>query len=131
MLKKIGYHTDIGLLVFRLFVGLTMAFAHGLGKMPPNEQLIAGVTAIGFPLPVVFSWLAALSEFMGGLFLALGLFTRWAALFLGFTMGVAAFVVHQNDPFQVKEMAFIYLFSCVLLFFTGAGKYSVDQKICR
>lgn len=128
-MTKIFYRPDLGLLLFRLFIGITMAFAHGLSKLPPNEQLVAGVAAIGFPLPILFAWMAALSEFLGGLCLAAGLFTRYAAAFLGFTMAVAAFIVHAQDPFQTKEMAFLYLASCVLLLFCGAGSYSLDRKI--
>ena len=128
-LKKMIHNPDLGLLIFRLFVGLTMAFAHGLGKLPPSEQLIGGVSSMGFPMPVVFAWAAALAEFAGGVLIAGGLFTRHASLFLGFTMGVAAFVAHSADPFNVKEMALLYLASCVLLFFTGAGRFSLDSSI--
>lgn len=122
-------NADFGLLLFRLFIGLTMAIAHGLGKIPPTEQLVAGVAAIGFPLPVLFAWAAALSELVGGAFIAVGLMTRLSSLFLGFTMAVAGFVVHAADPFQVKEMSLLYLAACVLLIFTGAGKYSLDKLI--
>jgi putative oxidoreductase len=128
-LKSFVNQPDFGLLLFRFFVGATMAFSHGLGKVPPSEQLIQGVTGIGFPLPVVFAWAAALSEFVGGLLIAAGLFTRLSAVFLGFTMGVAAFVVHGADPFNVKEMALLYFASAVLLFFTGAGQYSADRLL--
>ncbi|MFP5519168.1 MAG: DoxX family protein [Bdellovibrionia bacterium] len=120
---------DFGILIFRLFVGFAMAFAHGLGKVPPGEQLIGGVTAMGFPLPVVFAWAAALSELVGGVLIGFGLFTRLSSLALGFTMAVAAFLVHAADPFQQKELAFFYLVSCIMLIFTGAGKYSLDKVI--
>lgn len=123
-------NADLGLLLFRLFIGLAMAFAHGLGKVPPPEQFVSGVAAIGFPLPVLFAWGAALSELIGGIFIAAGIFTRISALFLGFTMVIAGFVVHAADPFQVKEMSLLYLAACVLLIFTGGGKYSLD-KILR
>ena len=128
-LKSFVNQPDFGLLLFRFFVGATMAFSHGLGKLPPSEQLIQGVTGMGFPLPVVFAWAAALSEFVGGLFIAAGLFTRLATVFLAFTMGVAAFVVHSADPFNVKEMALLYFASTILLFFTGAGQYSADRLL--
>jgi len=128
-MKKIIYNSDLGLLLFRLFVGLSMAFAHGLGKMPPSDQMVETVTAIGFPLPIVFAWCAALSEFVGGLLIAVGLFTRPAALFLGFTMGVAGLVVHGSDQFKVKELAFVYFFASLLFVFHGAGKYSLDKLI--
>lgn len=130
-MTKFIHNPDLGLFVYRVFVGLTMAFAHGLSKLPPSEQMLQGVEGMGFPLPVVFAWAAALSEFAGGIFIALGLFTRWAAVFLGFTMGVAAFVVHAADPFQKKEMALLYLFACILIFFLGSGRFSVDRLICK
>lgn len=130
-MKKIFHNTDLGLLIFRLFVGLSMAFAHGLGKLPPPEQLVQGVTSMGFPMPIVFAWAAALAEFIGALLIAVGFMTRYAAASLGFTMAVAALVVHGADPFQVKELAFMYLFASILFIFTGAGKYSIDSKVCK
>lgn len=129
--KKCLHNTDLGLLFFRLFIGLTMAFAHGLGKLPPPQQFIDGITGLGFPLPVAFAWAASLSEFAGGLLIALGLCTRGASLFLGATMSVAAFMAHAADPFNVKEMALLYLAACVLLVFTGGGKYALDTFICK
>lgn len=130
-IKALVNQPDLGLLLFRVFVGAAMAFGHGLGKLPPSEQLIQGVEGMGFPMPVVFAWAASLSEFLGGILIVLGLFTRYSALFLGFTMAVAAFVVHGADPFKVKEMALLYLASCVLLLLSGAGKYSLDRLIRR
>ncbi len=127
-MKKYFNNPDLGLFLFRLFVGLSMAFAHGLGKIPPSDQLIQGVTGMGFPLPLLFAWSAALSEFAGGLLIATGFFTRYASAFLGFTMAIAAFVAHGADPYRQKEMALLYLASCILLLFTGAGHYSVDHK---
>lgn len=126
-MKKYFNQPDLGLLIFRVCIGLTMAFAHGLGKMPPPEQLVTGVESMGFPLPVLFAWAASLSEFLGGVLLAVGILTRLSAAFLGITMAVAAFVAHAQDPFQTKEMALLYLFSCVLLLLTGPGKYSLSR----
>lgn len=128
-MNKFLYNSDLGLLIFRLFVGLAMAFSHGLGKIPPPEQMIAGVEAMGFPMAIAFAWAAGLSEFIGALLLASGLFTRIAASFIGFTMGVAAFVAHGADPFAKKEMALLYLAASVMFIFTGAGKYSLDSLI--
>lgn len=126
-MKKLLNQPDLGLLVFRLVVGLSMAIGHGLGKLPPSEGLIGGVTSMGFPMPVLFAWAAALSEFAGGIFIALGLFTRYSSALLGFTMAIAAFVVHGADPFAKKELALMYLASCILLLLVGAGKFSLDR----
>ena len=66
-MKSLIDSPNFGILVFRVFIGLTMAFAHGLGKLPPPQMLIDGVQSMGFPLPIVFAWAAALSEFVGAL----------------------------------------------------------------
>lgn len=128
-MKKFFNNPDLGLLLFRLSIGLMMAFMHGMGKLPPPEQMITGVGSMGFPAPLVFAWAAALSEFVGALCIAAGLFTRIAAGFLGFTMAVAAFVVHSADAFDVKEKALFYFAACVLLIFTGAGRFSLDRIV--
>ena len=128
ILKKIN-NPDLGSLLFRLSIGGIMAFAHGLSKLPPAEQFVSGVESLGFPMPLYFAWAAALAEFLGGILILCGLFTRHAALFLGFTMAVAAFKAHAADPFNVKEMAILYLTACTLLFFQGAGKYSLDSVL--
>ncbi len=123
--------SDIGLLILRLAFGLTMAFGHGLGKLPPSDQLIQGVAGMGFPLPFVFAWCAALAEFLGSLCVAAGLKIRFAAASVAFTMGIAFFVAHAGDPFGKKEMAFLYLAASIALMFLGAGRFSVDQVLRR
>jgi putative oxidoreductase len=124
-----GVVANTGLAVLRIFTGLTLAFAHGLGKIPPSEGFIAGVVKLGFPMPSVFAWAAGLSELAGGLLLALGLATRPASFFVLTTMLVAGFVRHAADPFAIKEKAFLYAFIALLFVFTGAGKVSIDSLI--
>ena len=46
-------------------------------------------------------------------------------------MLVVIFVVHANDPFQIKELPFLYLGIYILLFFTGAGRISLDSIISK
>lgn len=122
---------DLSILSLRLYAGLAMAFGHGIHKMPPSDQFLGGVESLGFPMPVVFAWAAALSEFIGGLLIAVGLFTRPAALGLAITMAVAGFLVHAQDPFMKKEMAFLYLVISLYFLFNGAGKLSIDSKLSK
>ena len=123
--------TDVGLLVLRLGIGLTMALAHGLGKIPPSDGFVQATAGMGFPLPVVFAWAAALSEFLGGLLIAVGFLTRPAAVALAFTMAVARFVQHGADPFGDGELALVYLVAALALVFTGAGRYALDRVLWR
>ena len=46
-----------------------------------------------------------------------------------FTMGVAFFVIHGNDPFSLKELAFVYLVIFILMYIAGPGKFSLDRLI--
>lgn len=124
--RSLGF--DLGTLVLR-GAGLLMAFAHGLSKMPPSEKFIAGVTTLGFPMPFVFAWCAGLSEFIGGIFLAIGLFVRPSAAALAFTMGVAAFLRHAEDSFKMKEPALLYFTISMSLVFLGGGRFSIDSLI--
>ena len=133
---------DIGLLVLRVGAGLLMAFGHGFskvyadGRFGPPQRLIDNVANLNFPAPTAFAWMAALTEFVGGILLAVGLLTRPAALALAFNMSVAAFLVHRNDPLfamggPAKEAALTYLAPFVALVLLGPGRYAVDHVIAR
>jgi len=117
---------DAGLLVLRLMAGLALAFAHGINKIPPTEGFVGAVDALGFPFPVFFAWSAGVAEFVGGLCLAVGLFTRPAALLVAFTMAVAFFLQHAGDPFGDKEKAFLFGGIALFYLFTGGGRFSAD-----
>ena len=120
---------DLGLLILRVGAGLSLAFGHGMGKIPVSEGFIGGVEKMGFALPVLFAWAAALSEFLGGIFIALGFATRPSSVFICITMLVAAFIRHAEDPFGRKEKAILFALIAIYLIFKGAGKYSLDELI--
>jgi putative oxidoreductase len=122
---------DAGLALVRVGFGLSLALAHGLGKISPPEQFIGGLTQGGFPAPVVLGWVAILSEFLGGLLLALGLLARPAAAFILGTLGVAAFHVHSADPYQKKELALAYVIVGLAVLIAGPGRFSLDALLAR
>ena len=126
-LDRGGWWGDLGLLGMRLFAGLSLALAHGIGKIPPSERFIEGVGKLGFPAPTVFGWAAGLSEFAGGLLLAVGLFTRPAAAMVLVTMLVAGLGRHAQDPFKDKEKAFLYAAIALACLGLGAGRVALDQ----
>jgi len=84
---------------------------------------------MGFPIPALFAWAAALSEFVGGIFLALGFSTKPSAVFITLTMLVAALIRHAEDPFGRKEKAILFALIAIYFIFKGAGKYSLDNMI--
>ena len=59
----------------------------------------------------------------------IGFLYRLAMIPMIFTMGVAFFVIHGNDPFSLKELAFVYLVIFILMYIAGPGKFSLDRLI--
>jgi putative oxidoreductase len=122
---------SIGLLIMRLFLGLTMAFGHGWGKLTNFSEV-----ATQFPDPFGIGLgltlgLVVFAEFFCSLALALGVATRAAVIPLIIAMGTAAFVIHADDPFATKEKALLYLVSYVAILIAGPGRYALDALCCN
>lgn len=122
-------YANLGLLVLRVFAGLSLAFGHGIHKLPPSEKFIEGVANLGFPAPSLFGWAAGVSEFFGGILFALGLFTRLSALFMCMTMVVAGLLRHAPDPFSDKEKALLFGAIALAFLLMGSGKYGLDAML--
>lgn len=91
------------------------------------EGFTKGVAGMGLPFPEVLAWAAALSELLGGLLVAAGLFTRLSAAFIMVTMTVAAFLRHAQDPFAARELALAYWTVAGGLILLGGGAFSLDR----
>ena len=122
---------DIGLALLRVLAGVAMAVNHGASKIKDPSKIIDGADRLGFPAPTFFGWMAAISEFFGGILLALGLATRPAAFLVACTMFTAAFVAHASDNFARREPALLFLFIAVLYLIAGSGRYGVDALLRR
>lgn len=122
----LSFISNAGIALLRIFAGASLALAHGFGKIPVNPAFIEGTANLGFPTPSVFAWAAALSEFLGGIFLALGLFTRISGFFIAFTMVVAAFIANAGKGFEKQELALFYLVIGLMFLLKGAGDWSLD-----
>jgi len=123
--------SELLLLAARLFTGLGLALGHGLAKLPPSGRFVEGVAGMGFPAPELFAWLAALSEFGGGLAIAAGLLVRPAAVLAGVTMAVAAFLRKAGLPFGERELPLAYLALLAMLAATGGGRLALDRLLAR
>jgi putative oxidoreductase len=123
--------TNIALLVARVAVAALM-LTHGLPKLAQFFQAgpVSFVPFMGLS-PAISLALAVFAEVVCSLFLLAGLATRLSVIPLAFTMFVAAFFIHQADPFAKKELAIMYLVTYVVLFFAGSGKFSVDYLLQR
>jgi putative oxidoreductase len=111
--------------IFRIVVGLLFAL-HGTAKLFGWPATKSGAVPFGtWPY-----WWAGLIELVVGLLVALGLFTRLAALLGSGTMAYAYFTAHQPDgvlPIQNGgELAVLYCFAFLLIAFAGAGAFAVQ-----
>jgi putative oxidoreductase len=120
---------DLGLLVVRVCAGLGMLGAHGWSKLSRFAELaprFSDPLGVGTTTSLT---LAVFAEVGCSILLIVGLGTRLAAIPLAFTMAIAAFVVHADDPWNRKELALAYLVIYVALALTGAGRFSVDARL--
>ncbi len=95
----------LGLLLLRL--GLAIVFvSHGYPKLFRDAQKYADMfTQMGFPFGT--SYAIGILELLGGLLVAVGLFTRPCALLLAIEMGVAVWRVHLTKSYlAVNEYEF-------------------------
>lgn len=116
------------LLVVRIIFGILL-MNHGIQKWSNYQELSTAFPDplnIGSPLSL---GLAVFGELICSMAFIAGFLYRLAMLPMIFTMAVAFFVIHANDPFAAKELAFVYLTLFILMYITGPGKFSIDHII--
>ncbi len=119
---------SVGLLVLRLAAAYVL-ISSGAAKLFGNMDMFTGMVGrLGFPAPALFAYAAALTEFVGGILLALGLWTCFVAPLVAIVMLVALFGVHK-EILPSGMGAFFLLAIAIALSFIGSGRYSVARYI--
>ena len=134
VLKQLREHADLGLLIARLGVGLSFVFIHGWGKIfggPERWEGVGGALGglVGIELlPTFFGFLAAVSEFVGGILVTLGFLYRPACIALALTMLIAtlAHLITWGDGWGGSAHSLKMFFVFVGFTFVGPGEYSID-----
>jgi len=127
------YYKNLGILILRLGIGF-MFVLHGWPKFigGPDKWIKLGeygMNTIGINfIPSFWGFMAAFSEFFGGIHLILGLFTRFYSLLLLITMFIAM-MTHISDGIMSASHAIESLIIFLSLFLMGGGKYSLDHTI--
>ena len=136
---------DWSYLLFRIYAGLSIADGAGLSKVfhkinekgddswsnlafGASDWFINQVREIGFTFisPSFWAYLAIYGEFIGGLLIAFGIFTRLSSIQLAFQFFIVAFVWY-GDPAPMIGMYYqqLIFWSFVMTFAVGDGKYSL------
>lgn len=128
-------YINFGLLFYRLALGISM-FYHGYLKYVSGEQGLYKIGAmlsdLGVPsgFEVILGTIASYAEMVGGILLIIGLFTRIGTLLVVGTLAVAT-ILNLNGNFFSWDYPSQMAFGAIMLFFAGAGRYSLDKALFK
>ncbi len=124
-----------GLLLLRLAVGAVFVMHGGQKIIVMGPRGVAGFLGqLGFPLPVVAAIVLMSVEFLGGLALILGIFTRYAAVLLAIVMAVAISLVHLKNGFFLPhgfEYPLTLLAANLALLLSGPGALALGGRVFK
>jgi putative oxidoreductase len=127
-----------GIFLLRLVLGLAMLI-HGYPRVIPTGSFHihnassaldhSAHLAAALGLPSWFGTASALTEFVGGLLLILGLLTRFAAFLVTLDMLIFLIVSDIHHGYASSEYHLALAAIAFLLLLTGSGKAALDRKL--
>jgi putative oxidoreductase len=126
------------LLLVRLYWGVQLA-QNGWGKLHNLPRVTEYFTSLGVPAPGLNAPFVATVEFICGILLAIGFFSRFAGLVLTIDMSMAyvfgdreALFSFLSDPgkFYVAD-PYTFLFAALLILIFGPGRIALDTYLLR
>ena len=133
--ERVARHLDwLGPLFARLVVGWVFLWT-GWTKLNNLPQMIENFRGWGIPFPEILTPFASGVEFIGGIFLLLGLLTRISAGALGVVMIVAIRSAKWDQVDSLETLLgfeeTLYLALFLWLAVAGAGRLSLDAWLKR
>jgi putative oxidoreductase len=117
---------DAGILLVRLMIGIVFVHAGWL-KLTDMDMVVGGFAMAG--IPKFLAYFVSYFEFLGGLALILGIFSRYVGVVLAVIMAVATVLVHFPNGYGMQNGGYEYtlaLFLGALALVTfGSGRYSL------
>ena len=123
----------LGITILRVVVGIVFTIHGGHKLFVDHFAAVArNFAGLGIPLADSSAVVVTLLEFLGGLLLIAGLFTRWAALLLAIEMLVAIVAAHLRNGFFMPggfEYPLTLLAANIALVLSGPGKAALDREL--
>jgi putative oxidoreductase len=134
-MKKLFSSTPImpaqGLAIVRIIFGALMVY-HGKEVFDPElMKEYANWDSISGSSGLLMVYLGKGSEFVGGLFLLLGIFTRVASLMTMGTMLYITFIVGGGKFWYEDQHPFMFALFGLLFLFTGPGAFNLDEVVFK
>src|SRR5688572_11508085 len=135
-------HQDLFLDLVRIYLGVAL-FVKGIWFIMHRDELLRILQSSGdfFIAPGMIAHYVIPAHLVGGVLLAVGLLTRFAAIlqlpvllgavFYVYAPQVVAFRMTSVEPRQSLELAALVLFLLALVAVFGAGRLSLDNWLAR
>ncbi len=119
-----------GLAIVRLIVGIFLIY-HGTQAFVTEDMkgYAQWLTDLHVPMPALMPYIGKAAEFLGGLCLALGLFTRIASIVLVLNFTFITFVMGHGKIFTENQHPFLFVLVSMIFLFIGPGRWSLDHRI--
>ena len=130
------FSKDLGLLFLRLGFGL-LCLKYGFYHLKAGKQtwhwLGAQIDFLGITfMPICWGFVAAATEFWGGLCCIIGFKTRFATAFLSVIMFIALIMhVRKKDNFNNICLPLTFLIALISIGIAGAGRFSIDYLLIK
>jgi putative oxidoreductase len=123
---------SIGTAIIRIITGLFMVY-HGFEIFDAKlmNDYAQWDMFKDLPMGLVLVYLGKGAEFVAGILLTLGLFTKLASIIIAVTMLSITFFVGHGKFWYEDQHPFLFVLLALVFFFNGARTLSLDSKLKR
>jgi putative oxidoreductase len=127
--ERLDRHRGWGVLALRLAVGarLIEGTQDNVFSGERMQEFATFLAVHGTPAPLFSAYLSAYAQFICGILIVLGLFTRPAGLVMTINFVAALLIAHRATPFLATWQAAMMLAAALYFLLCGAGPLSLDR----
>lgn len=120
---------DLGLLILRTVIGghLIWSTQDNVFSWARMIEFRDFLEQFGFPWPIACAIVSVAAQFLGGIALVLGAWTRLAGAVMAFNFIIAIVMVDALRPYPAAFPALMLVAGSLCLMLTGSGRWSLDD----